>query len=568
MADDQAGKVGACPRCGGSFQTPDAFRTTPYVSPSQEATQSPDGTSAEFPAKASVEVPGYEILGELGRGGMGVIYKAWQLRPRRLVALKMILAGEYAGEAALARFKTEADAVASLSHPNIVQIYEVNEHKGHPYLTLEFIEGGNLAQRLLKTPCDFKETADLVQRLARAIHYAHGRGIIHRDLKPANVLLASGGCEPSGAGESPLGEWIPKITDFGLAKHVGDSASLLSGARTQTGAIMGTPNYMAPEQAEGKSKNVGPAVDVYALGAILYELLTGRPPFLAETTFATLSKVVAEEPVPPRQLRPKCPRDLETICLKCLEKEPAKRYASAGALADDLHHWLDGEPIEARPPGKFERLARLLQRRPVRAFFAAAIVAALLLLGLALSSLSPSKSPKLPKTVAKEDEKPVSVKGPGVEKQRQISDKNLRQLAVAMILLADKSDNYLPPAAITDKRTGKPLLSWRVAILPCLDQNELFDRFKLDEEWDGPNNSKLLSKMPSVYAIEGVKTTEPYTTFYQVFVGPGTAFEAQVQKREPFGFAGLRYPAAFQDGTSNTILIVEAGPCPGRSPSI
>jgi WD40 repeat protein len=291
-------------------------------------------------------VAGYEILGELGRGGMGVVYRARQVGLNRLVALKMILAGSHAGAEDLARFRAEAEAVAALQHPNIVQIYEVGERDGLPYFSLELVEGGSLADRLDGTPWAARPAAELVAALARAMQYAHSRGVVHRDLKPANVLLATL-------------EAAPKITDFGLAKQL-DSAV----GRTRTGAILGTPSYMAPEQAGGRRKEVGPPADVYALGAILYELLTGRPPFRAETPLDTILQVLDTEPVPPSRLLPKVARDLETICLKCLQKEPRKRYASAVELADDLQRFIDDRPILARPTSSWERLVKWARRRP------------------------------------------------------------------------------------------------------------------------------------------------------------------------------------------------------------
>ena len=336
-----------------------------------EAGASDDGPARPWPAPA-----GYEILGELGRGGMGVVYKARQAGLNRLVALKMILGGSHAGTDVLARFRSEAEAVASLQHPGIVQIYEVGEHDGLPYFSLEFVEGGSLADRLDGAPWGAHPAAALVAALARAMDYAHRRGVIHRDLKPANVLLAA--CE-SADGAKPQAA-IPKITDFGLAKQIDSAAD-----RTRTGAVMGTPSYMAPEQAGGRSKEIGPASDVYALGAILYELLTGRPPFRAETPFDTILQVVNEEPVPPSRLQPKLPRDLETICLKCLEKVPARRYVSAGALADDLQRFLDSQPIQARPTSAWERLAKWARRRPaVAALTAATLAIAVVGFGLVL----------------------------------------------------------------------------------------------------------------------------------------------------------------------------------------
>ncbi len=275
-------------------------------------------------------LPGYEVLRELGRGGMGVVYQARQLGFNRLVALKMILAGPYAGPEERERFHIEVEAVARLRHPNIVQVYEVGEHDGRPFFSMEFCPGGALDRKLNATPLTPKEAARLAETLAGAMQTAHEKGVVHRDLKPANVLLAEDGA--------------PKIVDFGLAKKL-DEAGV-----TATGAVMGTPSYMAPEQAGGKSKEVGPVCDVYALGAILYECLTGRPPFKGPTTLDTLAQVLADDPVPPRQLQPKTPRDLETICLKCLDKPAGRRYPSAAELADDLGRWRRGEPVQARPP--------------------------------------------------------------------------------------------------------------------------------------------------------------------------------------------------------------------------
>jgi WD40 repeat protein len=336
-------------------------------------------------AAAAVEpgpsVPGYEILSELGRGAMGVVYEAWQVRLKRRVALKMILAGAHVGEQGLARFRAEAETVARLQHPNVVQIHEVGRHAGLPFLCLEFCAGGSLEKQLAGKPLPPRDAARLVQTLAGAMEAAHRAGVVHRDLKPANVLLASGGREPPEDSESlggshlPLAGYIPKITDFGLAKQL-DAGT----GRTQSGAILGTPSYMAPEQAGGQSKEVGPPADVYALGSILYECLTGRPPFKAATAVDTLLQVLSEEPVPPRQLEPQTPADLETICLKCLQKDPRKRYASAAALAEDLRRFLAGEPIAARPVGPLERLLKWVKRRPA----AAALLSVSVLMALAL----------------------------------------------------------------------------------------------------------------------------------------------------------------------------------------
>jgi WD40 repeat protein/tRNA A-37 threonylcarbamoyl transferase component Bud32 len=288
---------------------------------------------------------------------MGVVYKAREEKLSRLVALKMILAGGHATEQDLARFRTEAEAVARLQHPNVVQIHGVGEHDGLPYLALEFCPGGSLGRKLDGTPLPPHEAALLVEALAHAVDAAHRQNVVHRDLKPANVLLAADG--------------TPKITDFGLAKI------LDAGGQTASGAVMGTPRYMAPEQADGNSKAVGPAADVYALGAILYESLTGRPPFESATDVDTLLQVLSEEPVPPRRLRPEVSRDLETICLKCLQKEPGQRYESAGALAEDLRRFLEGEPVRARPTGRLARALRWTKRAPAHAALAAVLAVVL-----------------------------------------------------------------------------------------------------------------------------------------------------------------------------------------------
>ncbi len=315
---------------------------------------------AEFP-----EVPGYQLVAELGQGGMGVVYLAQQLTLKRPVALKMILAGPHAGLAVRERFQTEAEAVARLQHPSIVQIHQVGEHSGCPFLALEYVPGGNLAQKIAGKAQPEREAAQLVETLARAIHYTHQRGILHRDLKPTNVLLTA--------------EGTPKITDFGLAKLVDQDSG-----PTRSNTTLGTPNYMAPEQAAGHSRSIGAGADVYSLGAILYEMLTGQPPFHAETVLATLEQVRTQEPMPPRRLCGQVSRDLETICLKCLEKEPAHRYPSALALAEDLRRFLEGEAIQARPAAIWQKLWRSVRRRPVlvaRLMGAAALLCLLLTCG-------------------------------------------------------------------------------------------------------------------------------------------------------------------------------------------
>jgi WD40 repeat protein len=318
------------------------------------------------PTPVRPPVPGYDLLDELGRGGMGVVYRARHFKLNRLVALKMILTGGHATAADRERFRAEGESIAQLQHPNIVQIYEVGELDGLPYFSLEYCSGGSLEKRLAKAPLPPRAAADLVETLAWAVDAAHQKGIVHRDLKPANVLLT--------------GDDTPKITDFGLAKKL-DVAGL-----TATGTVLGTPSYMAPEQADGRGDRICTATDVYALGAILYACLTGRPPFRAPTPIDTLLMVASSEPVPPSRLQPHLPRDLETICLKCLEKEPGRRYAGAADLAEDLRRFQAGEPIAARPVGRAERAWRWCRRNPAIASLAAAVLTALIV-GTVVSSV-------------------------------------------------------------------------------------------------------------------------------------------------------------------------------------
>ncbi|HYV34545.1 MAG TPA: serine/threonine-protein kinase [Gemmataceae bacterium] len=319
-------------------------------------------------SESSIQIPGYEILGEVGRGGMGVVYKARALRLDRIVALKMLLAGTHAGEMERARFVHEAESVARLQHPHIVALYEAGQHGNLPYFTLEFIAGGSLADFLNGTPLPPMTAARLVEQVARGMHYAHERGIVHRDLKPANILLVKSE-ERGAANEVVSSSLIPKITDFGLAKNVA-----VTNALTTTGAVFGTPSYMAPEQAVGASKEVGAGADVFALGAVLYECLTGRPPFQGPTPTETLLNVLQSEPVPPSYLQRTVPRDLETICLKCLRKGVPQRYASALELAEDLRHFQAGEPIRARPVGRVERMLKWCKRHPAVAALSAILV--------------------------------------------------------------------------------------------------------------------------------------------------------------------------------------------------
>jgi tRNA A-37 threonylcarbamoyl transferase component Bud32 len=336
----------------------------------------PQATPAGAAAEAGPGVPNYQMIEPIGRGGMGVVWKARQVKLNRVVALKMILAGAGAGADEVRRFRVEAEAVARLAHPNIVQIYEIGEHNGQPFFSLEYLPGGSLATMMSGQPFVAARAARLLLQLAEAVQYAHQQGVIHRDLKPANILLAADG--------------TPKIADFGLAKYVNDAG------QTQTGTILGTPHYMAPEQAKG-SKATGPAADIYALGAILYQMLTGQPPFTADSVLSILKQVQEQEAIPPRKLNPNLPRDLQTICLKCLEKEPGRRYATAADLAADLRRFLAGEPIKARPIGTGERLVKWVKRRPELAtLFLVSIFAVALFARLAWVTWLASEPARLP----------------------------------------------------------------------------------------------------------------------------------------------------------------------------
>jgi serine/threonine-protein kinase len=309
------------------------------------------------------KIPGYEVEAILGHGGMGIVYKARDLRLGRVVALKMLLAGPTAGMAERERFLREAEAMAELRHPNIVQVHGAGDHDGRLYFTMEYVGGGSLGQHLAGTPQPAREGAALLATLAAAVQVAHQGGIVHRDLKPANILLTADG--------------TPKIADFGLARHFDNGSAL-----TQSGTPVGTPSYMAPEQASGKSHSVSPATDIYALGAILYEMLTGRPPFRAETAVETHLQVISQEPVPPSRLNSKTPRDLETICLTCLQKAAERRYATAAALAEDLRRFERGDTITARPAGLLERTSKWVRRHPTwSALMAASLLLAVLLVG-------------------------------------------------------------------------------------------------------------------------------------------------------------------------------------------
>jgi hypothetical protein len=583
VRDDLAGKRVRCPSCqhivlvpNGTTPTEPAVtegaavrRDAPMTFPAGPETVDFAPSSAAQPqrepgaSRAPVrQVPGFEILEEVGRGGMGLILKARQSQPRRIVALKMLHGGAFALPESRARFVAEAEAVAKLQHPNIVQLHAAGEVEGHPYLVMEYIDGGTLADRLAGKPLPWRQAAELLERLARAADYAHRKGIIHRDLKPSNVLFATGD--------------EPKIVDFGLAKEIEAAVSVAAaGPRTRTGALLGTPAYMAPEQAQANRGPIGPAADVYALGAVLYECLTGQRPFAADATVDLLVKVVSEEPVPPRRLAPGIPADLETICLKCLAKLPAARYESAQALADDLRALLDGAPIAARPPGALERFGRWLKRRQEIAYLIGGAAAAVVVVAVVMAMRPGEETRNAAQVPSGSDGQPAAnqlnrdtqdaggspvlppdVNPPTIAEaaRRQTSNNNLRQLSLALATYEGLNGEF-PPAVIYSKDgRNRPLYSWRVAILPYVEVGNLYGALHKDEPWDSPHNAMLLDQMPKVFRFDVAKNTKgnssQHETYYQAIVGPGAAFD-------PAFPAGLKR-VHFTDGMSSTIMLVEA----------
>jgi serine/threonine-protein kinase len=415
---------------------PDAAGTETHI---PGAGQSEDGFSLNDPSHAGTMIHGtqlqeiasrgagdsgaiggmigdYRVQAELGRGGMGVVYKATHSKLKREVAIKMILHGKHTGPDAIARFLTEARAVANLQHPNIVQIFDIGEHEALPYFSLEFVPGTDLQKKIAKQPQPADEAAAMVEKLARAMQYAHGENILHRDLKPANVLISDAG--------------VPKVTDFGLAKELDKSDS----EGTQAGTIMGSPSYMSPEQAGGRTHEIGPPTDQYSLGAILYEMLTGRPPFLAAKPLDTVMQVVNNEPVAPRELQPDVPVDLETICLKTLQKDQAQRYENCEELANDLKRFLAGEPISARPVGAPERFWRWCKRNPKIAIPSAAAIA-MLIAATGISTYSYTK-------VSAQNEI-IAAKNADIRAKKEIADQKTEEALAAQAVAEEKKAEAL-----------------------------------------------------------------------------------------------------------------------------
>ncbi len=368
-------------------------------------------------------IGGYELLSEVARGGMGVVYKARQVNLNRMVAVKMILAGQLAGEQEIRRFHSEAEAAARLDHPHIVPVYEVGEHEGRHFYSMGYVDGHSLKDSLAEGPVSPEQAARIVRQVASAVQFAHERGIIHRDLKPANILLDRQG--------------QPLVTDFGLAKVIEQDSGL-----TLSGQILGTPSYMPPEQALGRGNEVGPHSDVYALGAVLYCALTGRPPFQAATPTATLDQLIHREPAPPRQLNPAVPRDLEIVCLKCLEKIPAKRLPSARDLVDELDRYLRGEPVVSRPVGSGERLLRWCRRNRVVAGLSIA-TAATLVLGTVISlylAAAAQKNAQLASQRASQLEQQRNLANEAAERARLQERRADREARSALRLASEKAE--------------------------------------------------------------------------------------------------------------------------------
>lgn len=447
----------------------------------------PGSMSTSRAPSPGVHVPGYKMLGVLGRGGMGVVYKAVQEKANRLVALKMILAGAHADHVDQQRFRVEVEAAARLSHPNIVQVHEVGETPdGFPFFSLEFVSGGTLAERLKQGPLLAAEAATLVEALARAMQYAHEYGIIHRDLKPLNILLDSG--KPAANSDTMIKDraartinspdrlstgssaslsadvsrpLVPKISDFGLAKQLDSEDGL-----TRTGAIMGSPAYMAPEQAFGQSKHVGPAADIYALGAILYECLTGRPPFKGATVADTLEQVRTMEPISARALAKEIPADLETICLHCLHKDPQRRYGTAEALAEDLRRYREGLAISVRPVGNIERAWRWCNRYPWYAASGAAIF--LLLVGITAVSVAAYVEVSA-QNVEIETKRKEAEKATDIAKTRQ--QQSMLALGAAATEIRDLAEEAMVPA----ERRAKVLAKLIAELQKQVDENAVTD---------------------------------------------------------------------------------------------
>jgi serine/threonine protein kinase len=496
------------------------FPTTAYSPPApkhdsdaSDQTMISDGSSGYSTVTAPDFVPGYELVRELGRGGMGVVYLARQQGLNRLVALKMVLSGKHANETDLARFKAEAGAVAQLQHPQIVQVIETGEYQGNPWFSMEYVSGGSLDRRLQGRPLAPREAARVISLLADAVAHAHSRGVLHRDLKPGNILVQQAEAHnssvdtsqrnlrgpsksntinlevgPKGATEtiSNSRQVTLKITDFGLAKQL--EAGGPAGSRTQDGTILGSPSYMAPEQAAGDATKLSPATDIYSLGAILYELLTGRPPFRASTAWDTILQVLHDEPVPPTRLQPRLPKDLETICLKCLAKDPKKRYDTVGELEADLERFLNDEPVHARPTPWWERTWKAAKRRPAFTTLVLAVVlGAAAIIGLVLDNNARLQHER---DLAREAQKQA-------EREQQKAHVRLEKAveAVERLLINTASENWSRRPELQEERRA------------LLEEAVKFYQSFLDQESDDPllrrQAAKAYYSMAGVYLLLG-----------------------------------------------------------------
>ncbi len=500
-----------------------SFPTTAYRpdTPRIEAEQTVLSNQSSAATTITQIIPGYETVKELGRGGMGVVYLARQQSLNRLVALKMVLGGGHASSSDLTRFKTEAEAVAQLQHPHIVQVIETGEHQGTPWFSMEYVAGGSLDKRLQGRPLPAREAARITSMLAEAVAHAHARGVLHRDLKPGNVLVQDveahstsiDSTQKPGRGGPSKGNTVAlesitdnkesvstaipvtlKITDFGLAKQLDDGRTL-AGTKTQAGTVMGSPSYMAPEQAAGDSPNIGPAVDVYALGAMLYELLTGRPPFRASTAWDTILQVLHDEPVPPTRLMPRLPKDIETICLKCLAKDPKKRYATVSELDADIQRYLNDEPIHARPNAWWERVWKAAKRRPT---LAGLVLTAILAVGVIMwLIIIGNRKLQDERNLAQEERDKAMVAMKKAKDEQTKAQKRLEKAveAVEKLLTRTASENWARRPELQDER--KKLLEEAVE----------FYRSFLEQESDDPllrrEAARVYYRMAAVYLMLG-----------------------------------------------------------------
>jgi tRNA A-37 threonylcarbamoyl transferase component Bud32/tetratricopeptide (TPR) repeat protein len=417
----------------------------------------------------------YELIQEIARGGMGVVYKARQVSLGRIVAVKMILSGQFASAAEMQRFRAEARATAALQHPGIVAIHEVGEHDGLLYFSMDFIEGQNLTQLIRDGPWTATRAAQCVRDVTEAIHYAHERGVLHRDLKPSNVLVDS--------------EGKPRVTDFGLAKRLHTPLSSEETQLTLSGQVLGSPNFMPPEQASGKHRELTPAADVYSLGALLYHLLTGRPPFLADNVPATLRLVAEAEPAAPHLLAPNLPRDLETICLKCLEKDPRRRYATARELVDELERFLLDEPIRARPVPPTEKLARWCRRYPATVGLAT-LVGLLVVMVVVVSTLSATRSKRAEREQTRLRQEAEAARAREAELREKAEDRE--KMARAKVLFLNSGEYDQAEALLNEI----PVATLEASIMHAKMRRSLGWRHSLQGRWpEAATNFALLLRL-------------------------------------------------------------------------